>query len=182
MKRLYPFLISLVLITACKETPASVEDQEVAAIQSESEEETNPHSSLIPILDFNELEDRYLEIENDTTYVVNFWATWCKPCVKELPAFEQLWHTYRDNKVKVVLVSLDFPEKIEAGVIPFIEKRGIASKVVLLDDPDANSWIPKVSEEWSGAIPATIIVTKDARKFYERSFTYEELEQEVKSI
>ena len=84
--------------------------------------------------------------------------------------------------VKVVLVSLDFPDKLESGVIPFVEKKGLQSKVVLLDAPNENEWIPKVSELWSGAIPATLIVKDGNKIFYERSFDFETLETEVQSI
>ncbi len=136
---------------------------------------------LIPTYDFEGF-NQFLTKENDTTYVINFWATWCKPCIKELPAFEKLNAEYSTEKVKVLLVSLDFPDKIEKQVIPFIEKNNIRSEVILLDDDDSNTWIPKVSKEWSGAIPATIIYSNTARKFYERSFTYEELEEELKII
>ena len=68
--------------------------------------------------------------------------------------------------MKVVLVSLDFIDKMESQVVPFLKKNNIQSEVVLLDDADANSWIPKVSPQWSGAIPATVIYQNDTRKFY----------------
>ena len=123
-----------------------------------------------------------LNKNNDTTYVVNFWATWCKPCVKELPAFEKLNKKYESKKLKVLLVSLDFPKQLESKVIPFVEDRNIKSEVILLKDPDANKWIPKVDSSWTGAIPATLIYKADNRKFYERSFTYEELENELNLI
>ncbi len=133
-------------------------------------------------LNFEELEKNFLQKKNDSIYVINFWATWCKPCIKELPAFEKIASDYSTEKVKVLLVSLDFPEKIESQVIPFIIKNNIKSEVVLLDDADANSWIPKVSKDWSGAIPATIIYKNEDRKFYEQSFTFEELEKELKTF
>ena len=128
--------------------------------------------------DYNSLE-YFLKKDNDTTYVVNFWATWCVPCVEELPSFEKLNKEYKDKKVKVILVSLDMSKQIESRLIPFIQKKKLQSKVVLLNDPDANAWIEKVDKSWSGAIPATIIYKKQNRKFYERSFTYGELEKEV---
>lgn len=131
-------------------------------------------------LNFEELQQKYFQNKNDTIYVINFWATWCKPCVEELPAFEKIASNYSDKKVKVLLVSLDFSDKIDSQVIPFLEKNNIKSEVVLLDDADANGWISKVSEAWSGAIPATVIYSKDKRKFYEQSFTFEELENELK--
>lgn len=89
---------------------------------------------------------------------------------------------YKESGVEVILVSLDFPEKLESHVIPFIEKHKLQSKVVLLDDVNSNRWIPLVSEEWSGAIPATIIYNKNQRKFYERTFTYEELITELNTL
>lgn len=135
----------------------------------------------IPSYNFNEL-NTFLTKDSDTTYVINFWATWCKPCVKELPAFEKLNAESSNMKVKVILVSLDFPEKLETQVIPFIEKNEIKSQVFLLDDADANSWIPRVSKDWSGAIPATLIYSNIVRRFYERSFTYEELIKELDII
>jgi len=130
--------------------------------------------------DFDSFEP-YLKMNDDTTYVINFWATWCLPCVKELPFFEQINVKY-GNRVKVILVSLDMPKKVETSLIPFIIKKKLQSEVIHLDDPDANSWIEKVDKNWSGAIPATYIYNKKGSKFYERSFTFEELEQEVLTI
>ncbi|WP_299683035.1 TlpA disulfide reductase family protein [uncultured Dokdonia sp.] len=129
-------------------------------------------------IDYEGLED-YLEASEAAVHVVNFWATWCQPCVKELPHFEELRATYGTKDVKVILVSLDFPDQIER-LTHFIEKRNIQSEVVFLDDGDGNSWIPKVDATWSGAIPATIMYNDEKRSFHERSFTYEMLEKELK--
>jgi len=137
--------------------------------------------SKVPVYDF-EAFAHILEQEDDKIYVVNFWATWCKPCIKELPEFEAIVENYGNQGVEVILVSLDFSEKLKSHVIPFIEEHNLQSKVVLLDDTDSNTWIPKVAEQWSGAIPATIIYSKDSRKFYERTFTYNELETELKTF
>ena len=126
--------------------------------------------------------DLLLNKNDDKTYVINFWATWCKPCVEELPAFQKLYETYKANNVEVILVSLDFKNQVEARLIPFIKKHKLQPKVVLMVDPDQNTWIPEVSPDWSGAIPATIIYNKNNRKFYEQSFTYEALEKELTNI
>ncbi|TNJ44531.1 TlpA family protein disulfide reductase [Tamlana fucoidanivorans] len=122
----------------------------------------------------------FLNKKDNTVYVINFWATWCAPCVKELPYFETLDKAYRDQDVKVILVSLDFPHLYDKKLKPFIEKNKLTSKVIALDDVDMNHWIPQVDKNWSGSIPATIIYKNDNRKFYEDSFTYEELEVELK--
>ena len=97
-----------------------------------------------------------LDNKNDTLYIVNFWATWCGPCVKELPYFEQITKENSENKVKVVLVSLDFKSDLENKVKPFIKKRNIESDVWLLDETNQNKFIPLIDESWSGAIPFTI--------------------------
>ena len=174
-------LLVTLTIMGCKEGVSKEEVKESEA-KADIEKTTSEEADVVPFLDYPAFEKEYLQRSNDTTYVVNFWATWCKPCVKELSAFEQIGSAYKDQKVKVILVSLDCPDKVASHVIPFIEKRNLRSEVILLDDPDHNGWIPKVSEEWSGAIPATVMVRDGAKQFYERSFTYEELEVELQSM
>jgi thiol-disulfide isomerase/thioredoxin len=132
-------------------------------------------SQDVKVVDFKGLES-VLNLRNDTTYVVNFWATWCIPCIKELPYFQKIDSKYKDENVKVLLVSLDFLKHIDTRLRPFIEKHEIIADVMLLNDPDSNSWIDKVSPDWSGALPATVIYNRNFRAFYEKSFTYEELQ------
>jgi thiol-disulfide isomerase/thioredoxin len=132
----------------------------------------------LKIYNFNELEP-LLNRQDNKVYVVNFWATWCAPCIKELPYFETINKAYKSKNVEVILVSLDFPKQYESKLKPFILKNNLESKVVALNDVDSNTWIPKVNKEWSGAIPATIIYKNNKRVFYERSFNLEELKTEV---
>ncbi|WP_035336129.1 TlpA disulfide reductase family protein [Dokdonia sp. PRO95] len=142
--------------------------------------ETLVEGSNIKALDYDGLE-YYIENHPSETLVINFWATWCAPCIKELPAFEKLEEEYKSKDVTVLLVSLDFPDQLEA-LKTFVDKKKLQSEVLYLDDGDANNWIPKVSDSWSGAIPATLITGSKRKKFYERSFTYEELEQELNTL
>ena len=126
-------------------------------------------------LNFNQLEP-YLHNQNDTLYVVNFWASWCVPCREELPAFEKVREKYAGKKVKILLVSLDFPNQLESRLLPFIHKNKLKSEIILLDDPNQNVWIDKVDPKWSGAIPFTQIYSKGFRESYERSFQFNELD------
>jgi len=128
------------------------------------------------IIKWGELE-QLMQTKSDTTYIFNFWATWCAPCVKELPHFEKLASVNKDKKIKLILVSLDFKRQFESKLVPFITENKIQSEVLLLDEPDHNQWIDKVDPSWNGSIPATLIIdTKNKEKhFYEREFTYEEL-------
>ena len=130
------------------------------------------------VLSFDDFEP-HLHFSDETTYLVNFWATWCTPCVDELPAFERISSEYKESNVKVLLVSLDFPKQLESRLLPFLEKHNIRSEVLVLSDPDANKWIDKVDAEWSGAIPATLIYNSRSREFHEGSYTYEELKSKV---
>ncbi len=168
----------LVLVMACnsnkKETVANVINDEEKVLSKFKDFD-------LEIYDFNGFE-KFLKKNDGKVYVINFWATWCKPCIKELPFFEELNAKYSDKNVEVILVSLDFPHLYETKLKPFIVDNKLDSKVIVLDDVDMNAWIPKVSENWSGSIPATIIYNKDSRKFFEQSFNFEELETEVKQF
>ena len=134
----------------------------------------------IKVVDFNGLEP-FLHRSGDTTYIVNFWATWCAPCVKEMPDFQKVVEKYRDNKVSFLFVSLDMPSTIESRLLPFITDHGITSQVVLLDDPDSNLWIDKVDNNWSGSIPATLIYTNHTREFYEKALRFSELDSIIQT-
>jgi thiol-disulfide isomerase/thioredoxin len=148
---------------------------------NEEVKKNNDVTSSIPSYNYQELEPLLFK-SDEKTYVINFWATWCAPCVKELPAFEKLHAKYGKKNVEVILVSLDFPNQIESKLVPFIKKNKLKSQVILLNDPDQDIWIPKISEKWSGAIPATLMYNSKKRAFYERSFEFDELETELKKF
>lgn len=132
---------------------------------------TQPVSGQVKEVNFDELES-YFQKNNDTLYVINFWATWCGPCVEELPYFERLKREFADRPFAVLLVSLDFANNLEGKVIPFVNKRDFQSQVLFLHQPDGHQWMDKVSPEWSGAIPATYIVenNRSQEAFYEKAF------------
>ena len=161
-------LILLVLITfSCKKKEnASSKDIVKAKLETLNYEQLKP----------------LLNKDDDKTYVINFWATWCLPCVKELPAFEKLNKEYKDKNVEVVLVSLDFSRQLETNLIPFLKNKNIQSKVVHFEDKNEQFWIQDIADNWSGSIPATIIYNAKKRKFYEQSFHYETLKNELQTF
>ena len=133
----------------------------------------------IELIKFKDLEQ--LMQKDDGIYVFNFWASWCKPCVAEMPTFETLASDFRLNKVSVIFISLDF-KKDSKLVEKFVAEHQIKSKVYLMDEPDYNDWIDKVSPQWSGTIPATLITNGTRREFYEQSFDYQTLSEKVRHL
>ena len=123
-------------------------------------------------------------IENgkDTTYVINFWATWCAPCIKELPAFEKLNEEYKSEKLKVLLVSVDDISDLKSSVTPFVNKQKMNSEVILLNETDQQQYIDRIDSSWSGSIPATLFIKNGKRKFFEKEFTFIEISEEYQTI
>ncbi len=177
MKRVSLFL-ALLLLISCQKQEKVVEAINAKVPMPKPTKVYTKEGSVVNSYDFKSFES-FLQRQTDTTYVVNFWATWCQPCVAELPNFEKVTSEYKNQKVKVILVSLDMKKQIESNLIPFIKKKNLQSQVVHLGDPDANAWIGKVDSTWSGAIPATVIYNRNKRKFYEQSFTFEQLQKEL---
>lgn len=140
-------------------------------------------AQTVRLLTVDQLEKRINQGE-DTTYVVNFWATWCAPCIKELPHFEKLQASYKSQPLKVLLVSLDFKSKINSSVVPFVKQKQLKNEVFLLNESNAQQYIERISNEWSGALPATLFIKKQksVRKFYEKEFTYNDLEKIYQSV
>ncbi len=176
-----------VFIVGCKDKSSKKVDTELSATNDSPDEkgtawpEADSYVEGIPIYNKFEGLEPLFGFDNDTTYVVNFWATWCKPCIKELPYFEEFNSKHENEKVKVVLVSLDFPKQVESNLVPFVRKKQLQSKVVVLLDGKYNDWIDKVSPNWSGAIPATYIYKGAQNRLMGEPFeNFDELSQAVK--
>lgn len=131
------------------------------------------------------LKDLQLAINtsSERIQVFNFWATWCAPCVKEIPLFEKL--NQENKSVDVTLVSMDFdldpnPDKVNR----FVARKNIQSKVVILAESDPNSWIDKIDKNWSGALPTTLIVnTKSGkRKLVQKELHEGDLEKLIAEV
>jgi thiol-disulfide isomerase/thioredoxin len=137
----------------------------------------------VKIIKFEDLR-KMMNHVSDTTLVVHFWATWCKPCVEELPTYEKISKEYSTKKIRFVMVSMDFPKDVTDKVIPFVTKNNIGSEVVLLNEPDYNAWIDDVDKEWSGTIPATLILNTTMRKrvFFEGQANFEKFLEQLKEM
>ncbi|WP_276381231.1 TlpA family protein disulfide reductase [Flavobacterium sp. H4147] len=139
------------------------------------------YSQNVKLLNIDQLNER-IKTGKDSTYVVNFWATWCAPCIKELPHFEKLGAEYKSEKLAVLLVSLDFKSKLASNVVPFVKRKNLKNEVFLLNESSPQEFIDRIDPSWSGSIPATLFIKGDKRKFIESEFTYEQLLTEYKKL
>ena len=139
------------------------------------------YKDKIEVVDFDGLFNK-IDLSVDKTYVINFWATWCSPCLKELPHFEEANKEFKDKNTEVLLVSLDFPSQIDTKLTPYLKRNKIKSRILLLDDSKMNTWVPKVSEQWEGGIPATLIVNSSNYNFYPKPFKKDELFNEINKV
>lgn len=191
MKNLLLFFTSILLLIACQFSPEEQGTTATDVVQQELETESvtsvrpKPTRFVGDVPVYQTFEDiaPLFKIDTDTTYVINFWATWCKPCVEELPYFEKIVNEYKNEKIQVILVSLDFEKQLESKLLPFLKEQNLKSEVVVLADGNYNNWIDKVDPDWGGAIPATIIYNAKDRKFFGEQFAdFNELEELVKEL
>ena len=124
----------------------------------------------------------YYNKPSDSIYIINFWSTWCQPCVEEIPFMQQISKKYADKKVKLLLVSLDlyklYPDQLKA----FAKKHRFTANLVWLNETDADIFCPAIDKKWSGAVPATLIYNAKTgyRYFFEGKFTRIQFEKELK--
>ncbi|HPH22860.1 MAG TPA: TlpA disulfide reductase family protein [Chitinophagaceae bacterium] len=116
--------------------------------------------------------------------LINFWATWCAPCVKEIPWFEKVVAEYKDQHVTLVLVSLDFKSAFPKELMAFVKKHNYTSTIVWLDETDADFFCPLIDKNWNGNIPVTIMVNnkKKYRQFFNQQLPEARLQLEIKKL
>lgn len=139
------------------------------------------YSQQVNLLSIDQLNNRTAN-GKDTVYIINFWATWCAPCVKELVHFETLGEKYKADKLKILLVNVDFKSKLKKAVIPFVKRKNLKSDVFLLDETDPDIYINRIDKTWTGSIPATLFMKNGKRVFSEKEYNYTELVNAYKNI
>jgi thiol-disulfide isomerase/thioredoxin len=143
---------------------------------------SNAEAQDIPKWKISELE-AYIK-NSDKPTVVNFWATYCKPCIEEIPHFQKLVKQYEKDSVQLLLVSLDMQEMYPEGIKTFADKFKITAPIVFLDETNADIFCPAIDEKWSGAIPASLFINNRIgyRKFFEKEIPEQKFEAELKSM
>jgi thiol-disulfide isomerase/thioredoxin len=111
--------------------------------------------------------------------IINFWATFCKPCIEEIPFLEASVRQYEKMGLELWLVSLDMEEMFPSKLEVFTQKRSFQSRQFWLQETNADVFCPIIDPQWSGAIPASLFIHRATgyRKFYEEPLN----EQQIKS-
>ena len=121
--------------------------------------------------------------QSDHPIILSFWATWCAPCLHEIPYFQETVKKFADQKVELILVSLDFKDSYPSAIESFVRKKNYQASFYWLNETNADHFCPKIDPKWDGSIPATLFVNNKTgyRKFYDRQLTPLQVEAEVKA-
>jgi thiol-disulfide isomerase/thioredoxin len=120
----------------------------------------------------------------DKPTIFNFWAAICKPCVEEIPYFQQAVKKYDSAGVRLVLISLDLPEAYPKQIASFAAKHKFTAPIKFLNETNADVFCPAVDSSWSGVIPASLFINNKTgyRKFFEEQLSKEKLEKEIQEM
>ncbi|MGZ5189566.1 MAG: TlpA family protein disulfide reductase [Flavisolibacter sp.] len=143
---------------------------------------TGTYAQSIPKWKLKDLQSAIAKTDKPTIF--NFWATFCKPCIEEIPYFEELVKKYDSAGVQLILVSLDLSETYPKKIQSFANKFKFKSPIKFLDETNADLFCPAVDSSWSGAIPASLFINNKTnyRKFFEDQLSREKLEREIRAM
>jgi len=142
---------------------------------------SNSFAQKVKKVQITEIED--IIQKTDHPVIISFWATWCAPCIQEIPYFQETVKRYEDSNVEFVLVSLDFKGSYPSGIESFLKKKNFQASFYWLNETNADYFCPKIDPKWDGSIPATLFVNNKTgyRKFFDRQLTPLQVEQEIKA-
>lgn len=122
-----------------------------------------PVSKLASLAEYDEFKD-LMANEKGKVVLVNLWATWCKPCVHEMPMLEKLHQNYKGKGLKVMALSIDEVAKADSLVVPFWEEMNFSMDNYLIAHQDPGAFVNKIDPLWLGLLPTSFIFNTDGEK------------------
>lgn len=117
---------------------------------------------VLPLSSTKDL-DNLKESLNGKVVLLNFWATWCVPCVKEFPDLVKLYNDYKDKDFRLIFISTDVPEEVNSKVIPFLKENGVNFVTYYNNFSKSEDLIDYIDKNWEGAVPTTYIYDKNGK-------------------
>lgn len=181
-------LLLLPLLTGCRgeaaadATQAAEPAAQVIPVAAEPAAPVQPEDLTVELVgSAAELKERIAALQGKTV-VVNFWATWCPPCVEEFPHLVELQKNYADQNVVLLTASHDDAADLDEKVKPFLTEHGVKDHAVLVSVDDEAEFIDAWDKEWSGEFPTTWIFKPDGTMLQrlQGEKSYDEFEQALK--
>jgi thiol-disulfide isomerase/thioredoxin len=107
--------------------------------------------------------------------LIDFWATWCGPCIEEFPELETMYRMYGHRAFDLVTVSINYPDE-KAGVISALEKQHATSRNLVLGSTDIYALIAAFDPQWNAAVPYTVLIRPGGEIVYQRQGLIDPLE------
>ena len=119
--------------------------------------------------------------ESKEPMIITFWATYCLPCLKEIPYFQD---QAKSKKVELLLVSVDLQEAYPKQISSIAKKLKFTAPIKWLDETDADYFCPRVDSSWSGGLPSTLFINNATsyRKFIEDEISKDEFEKQIQAL
>jgi thiol-disulfide isomerase/thioredoxin len=138
------------------------------------------------IISINNVND-IVNIKNQNAgkvFAINFWASWCKPCVNEFPALVKLNKNYNSRNFNLIFISLDFKEEVSTKLLPFLKINDVDYTTYYLDTNSPEEIMDYLNKKWDGGIPATFIFDKSGKlqNFILGEHSYEFFEKEIQKL
>lgn len=184
MKKIILSTLILTALYSCKKESEKMQETTVTDSVSVTENKT----SAAGIHTSRELsqEDlgKFLAQKNDTLYVTNFFATWCGPCMREIPHFKNKMEELKDKPVKFTFINLDDKSEWETSVKKFAQENNLASNIILLDGQKLDpTFFTSNFKQWNGgSIPFTYLRKGDKTDEYLGMMTEEVLNSKIEAF
>jgi thiol-disulfide isomerase/thioredoxin len=119
------------------------------------------------LVNANEIKDLVYQ-QSGRVVLLNFWATWCPPCLVEFPEIVAFEKAYRARGLAVISVSGDSPKRVDSDLLPFLEKHPSDFPVYVMNTDDVEAFMHRIDPEWNGTLPATFFIDRKGDVAFKR--------------
>lgn len=185
MKKIILSTLVLISLSACKKESPKTDDSTIPADSASVAENPGAENTAYFSPEVSpENVGKYLATKNDTLYVTNFFATWCGPCMREIPHFKKKIEELKGKPVKFTFINLDDQSEWNNSVKKFAEENNLTKNIILVDGKklDQNFFASNFKQWDGGSIPFTYMRKGDKTEEFLGMMTEEELDKKLNSL